>query len=653
MHIKSMRLSNWVCFAGTQPAIELRPISYAVVASRDGSQDASNWSGKSTFLRAPYFALYGEHSARTEDGWLTHGANEGGVELEIEGGPGGAPMWIRRTRKRGKSTQLVVEMDGKTMKGDEAQQALDHLLGLSREDFVNTAYFEQRQLARMVLAKPQERMDIVTAWLRLDPLVRAEEIVRADLASKSAEVVYGRGALQRADEQLKAELGGAGERDGLAEELRHAETALDHARRLLEQHRDAAATVRKVAVQRSKVAEYDRIAADGKLLVEQLGGMDLPALTKAAEKAANLERDLGIASGAIAREVLTKRMVARGQFDGSCPVASIECPAKESINRKRKDAQQALAEVEQRAGVAHEHHEQAAALARKREAERQEATRIKQRVEAMRDQIRSMHDDVMAAKKGMGVTLDLAELEALVSVHEGHVLDAQGSVQGLRRSLANVDAALAEQVRLRDKTEAAERELETLREGVLVFGKTGAQRRVAEAALRSIEDGANEGLRECGIDLSVEVQWSRQGDGLAKACDSCGQPFPSSVKVKRCERCGAERGPLLVNRLELQLSDRSGAAEDLVGAALQLSASAWLRGERGSAWSTCLIDEPYGALDAANRRALATYLASTLRGRYGMQQSFIVSHTIDTVGMAQGRVEIVNHGGRATVRVTA
>ena len=71
----------------------------------------------------------------------------------------------------------------------------------------------------------------------------------------------------------------------------------------------------------------------------------------------------------------------------------------------------------------------------------------------------------------------------------------------------------------------------------------------------------------------------------------------------------------MVHRLDIELSDRSGAAEDLAGAAFQLSASAWLRSERNSAWSVALLDEPFSQLDAGNRRAFATHLAAMLSGR--------------------------------------
>jgi hypothetical protein len=171
--------------------------------------------------------------------------------------------------------------------------------------------------------------------------------------------------------------------------------------------------------------------------------------------------------------------------------------------------------------------------------------------------------------------------------------------------------------------------------------------------MREIEEGANYALEECGIDLRVEVRWSREGQGVARQCDECGQPFPSSLKVKQCGRCGAERGALLIHKLDLALSDRSGAAEDLAGAALQLAASAWLRAERGSAWGTAIIDEPTAQLDAGNRRAFMRHLAAMLRGRYAFEQALVVSHDPAATSMLPGRILVENREGVASARVLA
>ena len=122
-------------------------------------------------------------------------------------------------------------------------------------------------------------------------------------------------------------------------------------------------------------------------------------------------------------------------------------------------------------------------------------------------------------------------------------------------------------------------------------------------------------------------------------CDKCGAVYPASQKIKRCERCGADRGPKLVEKLEIELSDRSGAAEDLAGIALQLSAASWLRTQRGSQWSQAFIDEPFGALDVHGARALSTHLATMLGGQFA--SVLVVTHDRNISDALPGRIEII------------
>ncbi len=140
------------------------------------------------------------------------------------------------------------------------------------------------------------------------------------------------------------------------------------------------------------------------------------------------------------------------------------------------------------------------------------------------------------------------------------------------------------------------------------------------------------------------LRWAREGEGLATQCGECGYPFPKSQKVKSCERCQASRGPKLVEKLTVELSDRSGAAEDLGGMAVLLGASAWLRHKRGAAWSSVFLDEPLGALDLANRKAFGSYIAGMLRGRQGFEQAFCIAHTRDSMDALPNRIEIVAEG---------
>jgi hypothetical protein len=649
MHVKQLMVKGWKCYRD-ESRLNFAPIAYSVVASRDGDPEQSNWSGKSSLLEAVRFALHGEHTARTEDGWIARGQPEGGVALVLD--HDSDEVVVERSRRRGKSTQLRVKAGGADLKGDEAQRYVDSMLGLTREDFAATCYFEQRQMARLILAKPQERTDVVAAWLRLEPLIRAEEEARALLAELSGQALAFRSTAEREGEAVKRELGQHETREALARAIERRQEDLERAEESLADARRASEAARKVVAARARVDEYDRIVREGKDLVEQLEGMDLAELGKAEQRLTTLERDLALEYGKKQREEQLNRKVALGQFDGVCPVAGIACPAKDEINTRSRASQRALKLAEEAARESLQRHGEAQLDLRAAQAKRQAAERLKARVDALREQVRGMRDDYRLAKQE-AAPFDVQAIEALVQRCSDAVVQARVELEAMRGSLKRAAASECERYDCAQKGVAVERRLATAREAVLVFGRNGAQRRVAERAMREIEEGANYALEECGIDLRVEVRWSREGQGVARQCDECGQPFPSSLKVKQCGRCGAERGALLIHKLDLALSDRSGAAEDLAGAALQLAASAWLRAERGSAWGTAIIDEPTAQLDAGNRRAFMRHLAAMLRGRYAFEQALVVSHDPAATSMLPGRILVENREGVASARVLA
>ena len=649
MHIAALTMQNWVCYAGEQ-ILDLKPVTYSVVAIRNGDRGRSNYSGKTTLLQAPRFALYGEHGASSEDAWITKGESEGGVELLLE--DGNELIRVRRFRKRGKSTQLTVNgSDGQVLKGDEAQRFIDRRVGLTSDDFDATCYFAQRQMARMVLASPKDRMDIITGWLRMEPLVAAEEHQRKALTDLSYERESTRARMQGIDEAEARALQGKTVDDLTARrtEVQGGRVAASLAR---EEAFDALKESRRFAVARSKVEEYEKIVLEGKQLVEQLAGVNL---LERRERLAELDAVMQVAAGLAAeaqKDLQLKRKVALGQFDGRCPVAGIHCPAEDDINQKGKRGRTALQGADAVAGAATQAHNDAIRDRQIALYSVQMAEKLEQKVEGLRDRIRGLTPEYRLALKSPRQD-DSDALETRYQETCNRVSALEAEEKSLTDSIVRATVAKIDRDAMVRGVAELDRKIDVKRESLLVFGKLGAQKRVAEAALGEIQDGANEMLRECGIDLSVEVLWSREGEGLAKTCDGCGAPFSTSQRVKSCERCGAVRGPLLVNRLEIQLSDRSGAAEDLVGASLQLAASTWLREERAAAWSVALLDEPTSQMDASNRRAFMTHLAGMLSGRYGFRQAMVVSHHSEISTMLPGCIEIENRDGRATVRVVA
>lgn len=647
MRIAEIEFYNWLCFRG-EHTLKLEAKSYGIFARREDNPEASNWNGKTAVLEGINFALHGSHRWRTEDEWITRGEPDGQVRLVLDDG-----TVITRSRTRGKRTTLTFVGPGAQAGAlqDEAQLLVAQTIGMDEADFLNTCYFQQRQMAHLVLAEPSKRMEIVSGWLRLGPLERCYDDV-AQQASQLADEVgkieaqlvtlegFKQNALAGDTHVAIAKAAMAGE-----DAVIIAKAKYDEASARLHENADLLAAQRVVA-------DFESLVREGKALRAEVEAVDEAALKATHDKTRAKELELNTRLRSAQTAERSARELSQGNFDGKCPVAGILCPAKDDINQDRKrglkvyqEAKDLVAELDEPI-LAVRRAEQSARAAL------QEHERKVARLEALRKQAMGMEGAYEQAK-AKSKPENQAELREEVDQLQRKWNEAKDAHTQARNRHERLEQIATQEVEMDKRLHELRGKVATMREAMLVFGKQGAQRRVAEGALGDIEEDANASLRESGMDLSISVQWSREGSSPSRACDACGAPFPASTKVKVCSRCHAARGLQQVNKLDFVLSDKSGAAEDLAGVNFKLAASAWLRRERGILWETALLDEPYGQLDAHNRKALGRHLAGLLAGRYGFTQAFVVAHSSDVLEALPGRIEVIGGPNGSKVRVIA
>ena len=646
MYLKTIEFLNWMSIRGKQ-RVELEPKAYALVARRADNPEASNFVGKSAFVEAIDFALFGRlNKARGPgaDGWVSDGEKEGGVTLVFDDGT---------TVERARKTQLAVTLNGQTAKKDEAQRQLEEWLGLTAKDFANTCYFRQRHMAQLILSKPEERMSTVSAWFRLGPLEAAEDAVTnaaSDLAFKAQQLQQRMDNARMVEER---ELAGAKDVEELQAHVRGLEKDQEKAATRHSRLQEELSVAERQSAHAGAKARYEALVVEGKALRARLEEEDGAKLLRNHEQAQVKRSTVHGEYMAATRKVDSASVVATGKFDGKCPVACLPCPVADKINARTVENAENLVDAENRASLWRNEHNIASATATDANAKLQAHGRLRERLSVLREQAVALQPDAENAPKGQTDATPGDLQEQLVRAHN-HVLDLTAKLASIRRALAVVVEARAEQARAADALHQVTKQLATHREAKVVLGKNGAQRRVAEGALSQIEASANHMLRACGIDLGVEVQWSREGSGLEKACGACGAPYPASARVKECERCQTARGPNLVNKLDIVLTDQSGAAEDICGISLQLAAAKWLRADRGSGLELVILDEPLSQLDRNHRKGIALHLAAMLSQTFAFKQAFVISHQPEAVEIFPGRILVTGEGrGRSTVRVTA
>lgn len=639
MRIVAVELYNWMCFKGKH-TIELDEKAYAVLAQRSNDPERSNWSGKTAFFEGMRFGLTGwlnKDRGAGASGWITDGEKEGGIRITLSDG-----IVIERHRK--KTTVLTVTAPGGTqLKGDEAQLAIDQAIGLDGADFPVTCYFQQREMARIILDEPSTRMKYVSAWLRLDPLERAESSVSDEVGKLIGQL----DPIKQRMSLLETEIArGAREVDETADVAQAREDAEGRFALMQEEHAKALEAERA----RDLVERYKNLIEEGKSLKEEIDQVDTRSLEtnySAAEGALKeVEAEIAITS----KDMGEKRERAAGEFDGRCPVADFVCPAAALVGAAKEGTRRLFNVAVEASRGARTKLEAAKHAEREARVQLQAQQRKIERLDGIRAQAQKLQPAYRIAK-GFAPPPSFEELNIKFQRLRAELQEIVERETKAKMTIDMVKRQTAEHTKLVGMMTELESKLATYREAAAIFGKQGAQRRVAEAALAEIESAANQALAECGIGLEVEVRWARAGGDLAKTCDACGKPFPSSAKVKVCDRCGGVRGPNYVNKLEIVLTDQSGAAEDLAGATIQLAASAWLRADRESQWSTAFIDEPFGQLDAAHRRVFAGHLATLLGSRYGFSQAFVIAHHSSVLDALPGRILIENDGKHSTIKV--
>lgn len=628
--IRKLSLTNWLCYRG-EHALELEAKPYAVHARTVDNPSVSNWQGKSALVEAVRFALFGKHRKPTEDGWITDGEKSGGVRVDFEDG-----HWIARTRTRGKPTELLFGIGEKTTHAkDAAQDAIQHFLGLTPDDYSNTCDWSQGNMARIVNLAPGARTSIVSDWLGLGKLEDALSLAKSDYAAQLR-------AFQEVDQACAAHDMNAPERRPSAEVKPVKEGYIEAQAREVEVLEERLEAAKRSEIVRGRYDQQERMRQELAEIKAKLKGADPFSREKETQRLESLVREASAEDSAAAQDRRQKAALASGRFDGRCPVAGIECPARADINARKKQ-NEALAQA------AVDRHEKASLRLVELVSESNKhkgAISEELRLEARRDAI-----EVQLASEGRFEDLEGEDPTVVAKFLQ----EAREELHRARERRALVEHMKSEGERwakrrdeLKAKREEVHKDLRVCKEAVAIFRE--ALRLVAEGNLAGIERKANSALVAAAIDLQVDVRWAREGNDPARECAECGEAFPASRKVKACQRCGAERGPHLVQSLEILPTHDSGAGRDLAGIFVQFAASAWVRHARGSTWGTACLDEPVAQLDKENRRAFAAMLPILLR-ECAFRQALVIAHSHETLEALPGRIEIVNNKGDAKVRV--
>lgn len=664
MILTGLRLTNWMRYRGVHE-LSLGPGVYAITAEREDDPARSNWSGKSALVSAIRFLLDGTVPTETLNDAIFRGEDELAVEGEFDDG-----TFIARSKDRKLSAQLeAVFRDPANpekeveLSQEAAQERIIEWRKLSEKDFLATSFFAQKKTSEFVVATPAARTEIVNGWLELGPLVVAckfagKKLVDAEKAeaAKVAEL----GEFDRLLQQFDAEtFDGAIEKwEGNLAAVRESNAVLkqayeewqkeQQAREVERQTREVERQARKAELEgwrRDEEARvtYDEILAEIAELEKKRGKVEETTTLEAKVKKATEE------NGRARDDLREKEKLACGTFSGTCPVNGGDCPIADDINADNEKNDELLTAARAAAAAAGRKLGEAQDNLVRLRTKNRDVERLDQKIAGLKERLEDFADAARrAVAKGPPPEEDEEEVEPEEDEEEEAPEEPDHATE--HRTEANLERlreAKARFAKVLEEADACRKRVVVWRIATAILGRNGAQRRIAKGSLSHIERLANVRLVDSGIPLTVHCQWGRPTKNWEAECGSCGEPFKQ--RAKECARCGAVRLRKTDEKLHIQLSDRSGAAEDLGGLAFQLAAARWLRERRGSPWSVLVLDEPFGALDEHNRKALASSLATLVSE--GFEQAFVIAHDRGTLDALPNRIRIVAHEEHSTVEV--
>lgn len=641
MRLESIDLVGWMPFK-EQVQLTLPAGPIAIVGTHAGDTRRSNRSGKTAFLEAITWCLFGVHRKRLDDQIINSQSELCSVTVGL------GEMLIARGRQRGESTKLRVKLHGKEATGQKAQEMILEYVGLQLDDYLATLCFRQGDVESIINRTPGERLALVSEWLQQSRWLDAKKIQGAKVSA--------------ADQQLatKREVLGLSRAHVLTDGLRVA--MVNEIERLHAQM----AEIRKETTELS-----EQIAASSELRVQVRKANELAALrvevqelrtkrespAQARQELEAVEQELQAASASVsstADELENLRRVVDEGFDGECPVMCAACPVADKVTQEVRESR---ALYDQRV--------KAWALAKEKQGViRERNARAKARLHQI-DQTTWRYQEIVRRGKELSASItatdeelddvpDIAPLQAKQEQLQASYLKASNRVRELETTLEASKTMEVKCEGLEKEAKEAETQSQVARLAYRAISSVPA--RIAFEQLGELEQEAN--LLLAGAGVSLRFSWARELADKTPICDECAYVFQSK-RQDECPVCKAARGKKLAQELELLCSDgsveedvryNSGGTRAIVGSAIRLAASAMLRRLRSTQAAWAIVDEPFGSLDAENREGLASTFSGML-GSVGFEQALVVSHDPQLLSALPHRIVVDKDGAASTLKV--
>jgi len=615
--------------------LELKPGVYAVSARYDGEIGSSNRAGKSAFIEAVLFALYGKTGRKlSSNSKLVHrGKDDALVSVGIMTDPEQTALKI--ARQVGKKSYLEVgDVTGVT----KGQSVIEQYVGMGFDDFIKTCFVRQGDLLGLLGETSAPIQNALMRWTGVDAWVGVHKEVSGEMASMEARLKSAKDELADVDIHLtKAVPIPTQEMVDIANKAWTAITSIDDPTTRLEELRKQLRLGKRLEALKLEAKPLRKLnkanVSNGMVQIKldaeyQTAVSDLQEHTKKVNEASKL---------------------CHGGFDGACPVDDSSCPRTDEINAasEKMDAKLVLA-LEKKDGS---------------QAVRDEVCEQRETVLAAGEELERKIKKAFAAEASVKEMKDWPSVESIEA--EIKVLETKASTMpdtdayreaydDAVRRLDRYNELIKRKRNAKKSIDAIGDKLKVVRYVAMMCSRKGIPSFQMEAAVGELEAQANEVLEKVGLPVRVEFKFGRELNRLADVCPDCGAAFPKSAKAKFCEACGSKRGKainddLVVNVLEngeeQELEQDSGGGQDLIALAVRIALCRFL-GAR-----VLFLDEVCGMLDTKNVSALVQVLGKLTE--VGFEQVFVISHRQEVAEALSKEIQVTRYQdeGRSEIKV--
>lgn len=653
----------------------------------DATESSSNRAGKTTFIEAQKYLLFGKSKTRHHVKLINRAAKKEGQGMRLRGvyvlDDGRELEIVRERSNKGEPFVSLTGYEG--AKWEEANEIISELIGFTFDEYVNTCYFGQGSIHQFMEAQPKEKRQLLLDWLdqaRWEKRAAYSKQKATDLTAKIERKQDTLNALPSPDFSVP-EL-----REQLGEAKRNHRAAKELVGKLDGQMQD-------LAYEQEESAEQERLRRKVERITDQIERLesDLTKARKVAKEREALEREVedielsivviedewdnhptkgsGERVSEFAYQIRQKSEQLRdlNGMEGTCPVLEKPCDridARESREKLRKEIASLEAErirLNDEIGLVDQEYRLRIEVERRKLREKQQELKRKRSADPdyieqqLDDQDDHLQETQKKIKEGWRPVSEIgAEISALQSkLREAEIELATWAVtvEHTETEIERTEQYEARRERLSESILEALRELGAWRYCAYMFGDRGIPSEFIKNAFGSLESDVNYLLGRMETGLSVEFKPYRESAQWEKACLACGAEFSGKQRV--CKACGESRERKRVEQLVLNIHDSregevsdfaldSGGGQVLISFAVRLALLLFKIRQGRCQTMPIVLDEIVGMLDPVNRAAIVDVVLNILIEEYGVKQIYWVSHVADTLENLENVIAVTRYG---------